>query len=139
MTLSTWSNEDAASLGTLDRLVAIRRSIDDGSSIGTPKAPNATTWAVVAVASLGRDGDGVGVGGRSVEARSAGDTTRAQSSGIDEATRTEDSSVLSGISVGTTATNNALFSVRGILPHITNKQVLPSSHRVKLHITYGFF
>lgn len=116
MTASTWSNEDAASLGTLDRLVALRRSIDDGSSVGTPN-----TGAVVGVGASSLI-TGVGGGSSSFGVRSG---TRAQSSGIG-ATRTEGSSVVSGISAGTTttvATAAQLAATRSALQPYTNREV----------------
>nr|CUU00351.1 hypothetical transcript [Hymenolepis microstoma] len=106
MTASTWSNEDAASLGTLDRLVALRQSIDDGSSVGTPN-----TGGTTALTS----------GGGSLGVRSG---TRAQSSGIG-ATRTEGSSVISGISAGTNttvATTAQLAAARSSLQPFPNRE-----------------
>ncbi|KAM7539924.1 hypothetical protein Aperf_G00000033373 [Anoplocephala perfoliata] len=122
MTASTWSNEDGASLGTLDRLVALRRSIDDGSSVGTPN-----TGAVVGV---GASSLMAGAGGGSISfgVRSG---ARAQSSGIG-ATRTEGSSVVSGISAGTTttvATTAQVAAARSALQPYTNREThLGSQH-----------
>lgn len=110
MTASTWSNEDAASLGTLDRLVALRQSIDDGSSVGTPNTGGATALTA---------------GGGSLGVRSG---VRAQSSGIG-ATRTEGSSVVSGISAGTNttvATTAQLAAARSSLQPYANREVSSS-------------
>ncbi|VUZ45763.1 unnamed protein product [Hymenolepis diminuta] len=111
MTASTWSNEDAASLGTLDRLVAVRQSIDDGSSMGTPNTGGATALTA---------------GGGSLGVRSG---VRAQSSGIG-ATRTEGSSVVSGISAGTNttiATTAQFAAARSSLQPYANREVSSSS------------
>ena len=119
MATSTWSNDDAASLSTLDRLVAARQSTGGSLSAGKPNASSATAGAAICSASLSRDAEGgSGFEGLSMEARSVSGITRAQGSVIEVSSKTEGSSVLSETSGGTSFTNTAFLSA-----HITNEKV----------------
>uniref|UniRef100_A0A5K3EP73 Palmitoyltransferase n=1 Tax=Mesocestoides corti TaxID=53468 RepID=A0A5K3EP73_MESCO len=120
MSLSAWSNEDAASLGTLDRLVALRgaseqREGGEGSARSGRNQPTAM--------------GAIHPGTRSLGARSAGGTTRAQSSGIvvvEGRGGGDGSSLLSGASGTTTNTGPTPFTLfgglHGVLPHSTNRE-----------------
>ncbi len=115
MSLSAWSNEDAASLGTLDRLVALR---------GTSEQPDggSTSEAARRAPNVVQPPTNRSVGTRSTRAQSSGIVVLGPSSGIGVG-GADGSSLLSGGSGTTTNTTPGGILLPGVHGQSGNREV----------------